>query len=400
VCSSDLYCVNADAVPGFQRIELDYGQTSYWQTSITCPQGKRILNGGTQSHFGTGLTYASYPSIVSWTATGYQSSGHSTYLRAWCVDAGTPTAQLTYASPGSEGTVTASPYASFAFTGRDPAGYPNTFKCSLDGSAPVTCTSASYGPLASGSHEFAVTNTTPDGRLSAPATFHWTVDTVPPNVSMRRLPPVTLPASTTVRWTGSDSLSGVDHYEAAYRLVHAGDTTGTWTYPGAWSNIGSTSVQTPNLAEGDSICVAVRAYDEVGNVSPWTAPACTSRPLDDRALTASTGWTRATGASDWMQTVTTTTLLDKTLKRDGVHLSRVGVVATVCPGCGAVTLKVGTTTIGSIDLTAAATQHKQVLLLPRFAPQTGTVTVKSSSSGKTIAIDGLVVIQKVSQGPG
>src|SRR5439155_8837579 len=141
------------------------------------------------------------------------------------------------------------------------------------------------------------------------------------------------------------------------------------------------------------------ANDLAGNVSSWTAPKCTSRPLDDRALTASTGWTRATGSSYWLQTVTRTTAMNETLNRTGVHLSRVGVLATVCPTCGVVAIKVGSTTIGNISLQASAIQNQKVLFLPAFAPQTGTVTVKSTSSGKTIKIDGLVVIRRRGDSP-
>jgi hypothetical protein len=396
----EVYCVNAADVPGFERIELDYGEYSYWKQSITCPQGKRILNGGTQAHFGSPPTYASYPSITTWTATGFNGSGSSTYLRAWCVSAGTPTVEITGASPGPQGAITQATGASFTFTGDDPAGYPNTFKCSLDGSPPSTCPSGVFfGSLASGSHEFVVWNSISDGRSSGLATYHWTIDTVPPNVTVNSLSRVTLTTSALVRWVGSDQHSGIDHYQAARWLAHANGTSTTWTQPTAWSDLASQSVRTPVLAQGDSICVVVRAYDLAGNVSPWTAPTCTSRPLDDRALTATTGWTRATGSSYWLNTVTRTTATNKTLMHTGIHLSRVGVLATVCPTCGVVAVQVGSTTIGNINLNASAIHHKQVLLLPQFAPRTGTVTVKSVSSGKTIMIDGLVVIQKRSQGP-
>ena len=395
----EVYCVSAADVPGFERIELDQSQNGFWKTPITCPQGKRILNGGTQDHFGNTSTYASYPSIITWTASGYH-NGSSTYLRAWCVAAGTPTVQITGATPGPEGTVTSYPNATFFFTGRDPAGFPNTFKCSLDGSPAVTCVSGvSYGPLASGSHEFVVFNSTPDSRFSGPATYHWTVDTVSPTVTMKPLSVVTLNTSAVVQWVGSDQHSGIDHYQAAYWLAHADGTSTKWKLPTAWSDLASTSVRTPALAQGDSICVSVRAYDLAANVSPWTAPTCTSQPLDDRALSASSLWTRETGSSDWLSTVTKTTAVNQTLNRAGVHLRRVGVLATVCPTCGAVAVKVGSTTIGDISLNASAIQHKRVLLLPGFAPQTARVTVRSVSSGESIMIDGLVVIQSRSDTP-
>ena len=396
----EVYCVSVNDLPGWERVELDYSGSYFWKTSIACPPGKRILNGGTQPHFGNTRTYASYPSITTWTASAYHISGSSTYLRAWCVAAGTPTVEITAASPGPEGSATSSPYANFSFTGTDPAGYPNSFRCSLDGAPPAGCSSGiGFGPLGSGSHTLVVWNTTPDGRSSNLATYHWTVDTVAPAVTVQPLPSVTLPATATVTWSGSDEHSGIDRYQAAYRLAHTDGTFTSWRFPAAWSDLTSTSVRTPSLAQGDSICVVVRAYDVVGNVSSWTAPTCTSRPQDDRALVAGTAWTRATGSQYWLQTVTETTTLGATLTRADVHLSRVGVVATMCGTCGTVVVMVGSDVIGEISLSAGTTRHKQVLLLPKFASRTGTVKIRVSSSAKDIKVDGLVVIEPRPNGP-
>src|SRR5206468_2692339 len=104
-------------------------------------------------------------------------------------------------------------------------------------------------------------------------------------------------------------------------------------------------------------------------------------------------------SSDWLNTVTKTTTVNNTLTRAGVRLSRVGVLATVCPTCGTVAVKVGSTTIGNIRLHASAIHHKQVMLLPAFTARTGTVTVKSVSSGKLVKIDGLVAIQRRNDTP-
>ena len=42
----EVYCVNPSDVPGFERVELDYGGTSDWRTSITC--GTDVSNTGTR----------------------------------------------------------------------------------------------------------------------------------------------------------------------------------------------------------------------------------------------------------------------------------------------------------------------------------------------------------------
>ncbi len=386
----EVYCVNPADVPGYERVEAT--PSSGWsESSVTCPVGKRILNGGVDD-----FSYGSYPNLTKWTST----SSATRTIRAMCVDAGTPTVAITGASFGSDGAITRDEYVGFGFTGSDPAGFPNSFQCSLNGSPLAGCSSTpSYGPLTTGPYELVVRNATADGRSSNLVSYHWTVDVTRPTVTRPQLPTVTLAKSVQATWTGSDQHSGIDHYQAKYWLAHADGTTTGWTQQPGWSSLASPSVRTPDLAQGDSVCLSVRAHDGVGNRSRWTAPRCTSRPLDDRALTASTGWTRATGSSYWLNTITRTTASTQTLRRTGVQLSRVGVVATVCSGCGLVDVKVGTSTIGSINLAAAALGQKRVLMLPAFTERTGTVTVRSVSSGKQIAIDGLVVIRTTNQRP-
>jgi len=44
------------------------------------------------------------------------------------------------------------------------------------------------------------------------------------------------------------------------------------------------------LAGGSQYCFSVRARDRAGNVGPWGAERCTSMALDDRSLSASSGW--------------------------------------------------------------------------------------------------------------
>jgi hypothetical protein len=157
-------------------------------------------------------------------------------------------------------------------------------------------------------------------------------------------------------------------------------------------DIGRT-VQTPAIEQGQTVCVAARSFDEVGNVSPWSAPSCTTRPYDDARLDATAGWNRLTGQSFWMNTVTRTSASGQTLSRNSVYLNRVGILASVCNGCGAVVVKVGDTRIGRISLDARATSHRKVRLLPAFTATNDVVTIRSVTSGRTISVDGLIPIQ-------
>lgn len=389
----EVYCVDPAFLAGWQRIELSRGGLNYTTDLVTCPLGKRVLNGGAST-----FAFASYPNRNTWTV-GWDSG--SQVIRAFCIDAGTPTVTLNFASPGPSGSTFPIDNASFSWSGTDPAGFPNGFRCSLDGASPTICgTQISYFGLASGLHQLVLSNVVADGRSSGPLVYQWTVDTVDPTVTKPKLPRVTLGASTRATWEGADEHSSIDHYEAAYNLFGTDGTPTGWIKPTAWNDLGP-SVRTLDLAEGESVCISVRAVDVAGNASGWSAPSCTTRPLDDRALTTSTNsWSRLTGSSFWLNTVTSTTASGQTLSRNNVHLNRAGIVATQCAGCGTVVVRLDGTTIGRVNLDATTTTNRKVRLIKALSAATsGTVTIRSVTTGQTISIDGLVAIQGTTSPP-
>jgi predicted extracellular nuclease len=75
--------------------------------------------------------------------------------------------------------------ATFAFTGSDSGSGVASFECSLDNAKFTACvTPLTYTDLADGLHSFAVRAIDRAGNVDAsPATFAWTVDRTPPNVS-------------------------------------------------------------------------------------------------------------------------------------------------------------------------------------------------------------------------
>jgi hypothetical protein len=164
---------------------------------------------------------------------------------------------------------------------------------------------------------------------------------------------------------------------------------------GSWADYatkpaGTSSMTASRLAKGATYCFRVRAVDLAGNIGNWSARRCTAVPLDDRSLTAGSGWTRASGSSYWNGTVTSTSLVNRALTRSGARLDRVGLVATRCPTCGVVGVYVGTHLIGKVD-TSGAKQYRHLYLLPRFGYRTGTVRAKVLSSGESVQIDGLAI---------
>jgi hypothetical protein len=221
-----------------------------------------------------------------------------------------------------------------------------------------------------------------------------TPDTTPPTVKATApTAPFTLGTSAKLTWTASDTGSGLSKFQAHYRKAGPSSGFGGFVAPTGWANLASTarSVTLTGLALGYDYCLQVRGMDKAGNWSAWTAERCVARPLDDRALTVSTGWSRGTGSSYWNKTITSTKTLNKTAKRGSVRLDRVGIVATRGPGMGTVGVYVGTKLIGKISLAAASKHYRSLIVLPKFSFRTGTVTVKVLTSAKTVQLDGLAV---------
>ncbi len=100
----------------------------------------------------------------------------------WTVDTYPPVVSLT-SHPAA---VESEPFGEFQFTSSEPA----TFYCKLDGSGWNVCTSPYETPfLENGDHTFAVYGVDAAGNRSQPIVFDWTVNVIPPNVTITSKPP-------------------------------------------------------------------------------------------------------------------------------------------------------------------------------------------------------------------
>ena len=91
------------------------------------------------------------------------------------------------------------------------------------------------------------------------------------------------------------------------------------------------------LASGYTYCVQVQAVDLGGNTSPWRPVRCTTRPVDDRGLATSAGWSRLHGAADYARTISQSQTLNATLKK-AATFRRLAVVVTTCPTGGSISV--------------------------------------------------------------
>ena len=189
-------------------------------------------------------------------------------------------------------------------------------------------------------------------------------------------------------WTGADSGSGVATFDVRFERAPANGGFQAWQYPAGLQRTSARSASLASTGQGWTTCVQSRARDAAGNVSGWSAVRCTAVPLDDRALSASTGWYRGTGSGFFASTYTSTTRYGATLVRTGLVSSRLHLLALRCSTCGKVGVYVGSTLLGTVNLYATSTSLATIPL-PRFSLRSTSVTLKVLTSGKTVRIDGL-----------
>ena len=158
-----------------------------------------------------------------------------------------------------------------------------------------------------------------------------------------------------------------------------------------WKTLTTTTASSVklSLAVGVTYCVQVQTYDLSANASPWSAQSCTTRPFDDRALVASSGWVRKTSSHYYRSTFTKTVASGRTLSI-GVRGRRIGVLAATCPSCGVVAVYIGTQYVGRVNLHSSGIQYKRLFMLRPFALRSGTVKLVTRGA-HLVQIDGLVI---------
>jgi hypothetical protein len=218
-------------------------------------------------------------------------------------------------------------------------------------------------------------------------------DTTAPTAALTKPDhPATTSGAIKVAWAGSDAGTGVAYYQLRYRVASYSGGFGTWSTPSGWDHLTGASVTATGLSAGKDYCYSVRAVDAAGNASSWSGSRCTTMPLDDHSLAKSDGWQRDTGHSYYAGTITSTTKQGATLTRaNASSIDRIDVLATTCAKCGKVSVYVGSHHIGTIDLHAGSTHHQVLKSLPTFSARSGTVTLKVVTSGRSVAIDGLLL---------
>ena len=234
------------------------------------------------------------------------------------------------------------------------------------------------------------------GRLNAVRALQYAADyTAPTGVA------ITTPTASqifktstsfTVGWKATDAGTGVKGYYVRYRRANYNGAFGAWT---TWKNNTIASSATFTGSPGSSYCFQVRAFDRESNLSGWSIQRCTAPAVNDTALAASAGWSRLKSSTRYLGTYSYTTRRYATLSLSHVSFRALGLVVTVCKGCGSVAVYVGSTYYGTFSLnwTSTATKHVTLVRASKTLVGPTTVTIKVVSSGTPVSIEGLGLIR-------
>ena len=212
-------------------------------------------------------------------------------------------------------------------------------------------------------------------------------DTTPPTATLAALPTYSLATTLSTSYGGSDAGTGIANFDARYRRAVYNGGFGSMTYPGAWQH---TTAHLVSLAavRGSTVCFSIRSRDKAGNTSGWTPERCTATALDDRGLSASSGWTRATSMAYYAGTITSARHAGLTLARTGVQTRRIAIVATTCPGCGVIGIYWNGKLMKQISLNSSSTTNRRVLAaLDLGSTKSGTLTIRTLTAGP-VRLDG------------
>ncbi len=197
-------------------------------------------------------------------------------------------------------------------------------------------------------------------------------------------------ATLRVRWAGAITAPAIRSYDLRYRRSSPGGTFSAWTNPKPWQGT-TASAKTKRMLAGYTYCFQVRATSRAKQTTGWSHSHCAARALDDRALTASTGWKRWKSGVFYSHTITTTTRQGATLSVRNARAAKVGVVATTCAACGQLSVIVKGKRVGTVSLVSPTTVRRAVVMIPRFGTRVGPVTLKVLTGGRKVQVDGLVV---------
>jgi hypothetical protein len=163
---------------------------------------------------------------------------------------------------------------------------------------------------------------------------------------------------------------------------------GKWVYPKSWQHTKKKTQLITAAAEGYTYCASVRARDNAGNLTKWTAAPCSSVQLDDRFLRATGAWTRVSGRTKWYDKTFSRTTARAAVLSKYATFTRIALSALHCPTCGTVKIYAGKTFIKTLDLKSPK-YGRTNFVSDALKLRTARVYVKVTSRHRLVQIDAL-----------
>jgi hypothetical protein len=181
----------------------------------------------------------------------------------------------------------------------------------------------------------------------------------------------------------------VKSYDLRERFITSSGRVTPWVPVWSRTNTWRTAADV-TLPQRRTLCLSVRARDNVGNLSRWSSPRCQTALTDDRYLSASSGWFRGVATGDFDQTFTGTRRHGAVLHLRNVDVRHVAVAAVVCPTCGAISVRVGNRQQRlSLRSTLTGTRLFELAVSPSSTRRTIVITVVSHN--QLVQVDGVGV---------
>jgi hypothetical protein len=255
-------------------------------------------------------------------------------------------------------------------------------------------TSTSYTlPSGDGSKTVFVQFRNGAGAVSATASHSITLDTTPPVITKAPAPSFVkghLGATAVpikISWAGTDATSGINHYD----LEQSVDG-------GAFSLVASPTAAnaTVNLNPGHSYKFEVRATDNAGNVSGFTAGAAFTLSAfqeTSSAITYSSGWTKQAVTGAYGGSVKFATVAGKTAKFSFTG-SQVAWVSTLGANRGSATAKLDSGTATTVSTNGTTTKPAMVVYTKTVAAGAHSLLLKVAGTAghPRVDVDAFLVI--------
>jgi hypothetical protein len=259
---------------------------------------------------------------------------------------------------------------------------------------PFNATASYTLPAGDGSKTVFVEFRNGAGAVSAAASHSIILDTTPPVIASAPAPSFeqtqlgTTAVPILISWAGTDATSGINHYDLQ-ESIDGGAYSPVASQPG-------TSI-TKNLNPGHSYQFEVRATDNAGNVSGYTAGAkftLTAFQETSTSIKYSTGWTKQAVSGAYGGFVKFAALAGKTAKFSFTG-SQVALVSTIASNRGSASVSLDGGAATTVSTNGATTKPRMVVYIKTMASGAHALLVKvlGTAGHPRVDVDAFLVIK-------